>query len=380
MLPLWVVATILAGSVVVLLYQGIAILFAFEMPRLDPAPASAGTERRPKVSVIIAARNEELDLPATLDDLLVQDYPNLEILVVEDGSTDGTRAIIEARAPRVRCVHPPPLPHGWVGKNWACAAGAAAATGDWLLFLDADVRTHPTAVRAALEWAVKERAELASLATRIEMGGGWERVAMPFYVQMTLTYFRTPHVNRPGSRAAMANGQFWLSPRSAYERVGGHASVKGEILEDVAMARQYRAAGLPIRIAWAPELAQTRMYRSGREILAGLVRTVQGSPASTPLLGGFVVALGALFLLPLAVLPVGLATGSIALTGMGAILWVALFGKHVAFARAVGAPGGYGLLFPAAVAFYMVVVGAAFGRRLTGRPVEWKGRAYGPRR
>ncbi len=376
MLPLWAIVAVLIGSGAALLYQGLAILYAYQMPRLVPAVPAPAPVPLPRVSVIIAARNEELDLPATLDDLLAQDYPNLEILVVEDGSTDGTRAVIESRAPRVRLVPESSLPEGWVGKNWACATGARAATGDWLLFMDADVRTHPSAVRVALRWALAERADLTTLATRIEMASFWERLVMPFYVQMVLIGFRAPHVNRPRSRAAMANGQFWITTRAAYEQVGGHVAVRSAIVEDVALARRYRAVGLRLRVAWAPDLAQTRMYRDRHEMFEGLVRTTQGAEASAARLLGSGAAIAAFFLLPLLVLPLGLASGSLVLAAVGGFLWIALFGKHVAFDRAIGAPASYGLLFPVSAGYYVVVVATAFVHRVRGIPVQWKGRAY----
>ena len=376
MVPLWALAGILIGAGAALVYQGLAIVYAYQMPRLAPTDPTSADGSLPKISVIVAARNEELDLPATLDDLLAQDYPNLEILVVEDGSTDGTRGVIESRAPRVRLVPVPPLPEGWIGKNWACATGARAATGEWLLFLDADVRTHPSTVRVAYRWARAEAAALTTLATRIEMGSFWERLVMPFYVQMVLIGFRAPHVNRPGSRAAMANGQFWITSRAAYERVGGHEAVRAAVVEDVALARRYRAEGLTLRVAWAPELAQTRMYRDRHEMFEGLVRTTQGADASTARLLGSAVAIAGFFLLPLGVLPLGLWTGDPLLTGVGAFLWIAIFGKHVAFDRAVGAPPSYGLLVPASAGYYIAVVSTAFAHRVRGVPVRWKGRAY----
>ena len=376
MLPVWGIVTILIGSAAALGYQGLAIVFAYQMPRLEPDRAPAVPVELPTISVVIAARNEELDLPGTLDDLLAQDYPNLEILVVEDGSTDGTRAVIESRAPRVRLVAEGPLPDGWIGKNWACATGARAATGEWLLFLDADVRMHPSTVRVAFGWAQAERADLTTLGTRIEMVGFWERLVMPFYVQRVLTGFRTPRVNHDRSRAAMANGQFWLTRRSTYERIGGHAAVRSEVVEDVALARRYRAAGLRLRVAWAPDLARTRMYRDRHELFEGLVRTTRGAGTSSARLAADGVAIAGFFLLPLAVLPLGLLTGSLLLTGVGGFLWIALFGKHVGFDRAIGAPAIYGLLFPASAGFYVVVVAAAIGQRLRGAPIRWKGRGY----
>jgi len=377
MVPFWAELLLLAAGVVVLLYQGFALLLAAQMPRLDPAPPPPATaEPRPRISVVIAARNEELDLPNTLDDLLAQDYPNLEILVVEDSSTDRTRDVIDARAPRVHRVNPPPLPDGWVGKSWACWNGARAATGDWLLFLDADVRTHPAAVRTTYEWAVREHADLATIAPRVEMQSFWERLVLPFYVQVVLTYFRTPHVNRPGSKAAMANGQYWLTPRPVYDALGGHAAIRSIVLEDIAMARRYRAAGRSLRVAWAPELGQTRMYRNRNEMFEGLLKNVHGTEFSAARLTGSIAGLIGLFLLPLALLPLGLLTGTLALTLMGGILYFALFGKHVVFARVLGAPGAYGLLYPAAVVYYLVLLVTSLGRGLRRKPVAWKGRSY----
>jgi len=376
MLALWAVVLLAGAAVLVLLYQGVAILLAAEMPRLDPAPAEATAGARPRLSVILAARNEEEDLPGTLDALLAQDYPDLEVLVVEDSSTDRTKEVIDARAPRVRRVDPPPLPADWVGKNWACWTGAQAATGEWFLFLDADVRTHPAAVRTTLDWALRERADLATLAPRLELKGFWERVVLPFYVQMVLTYFRAPHVNRAGSRAAMANGQCWLIRRSEYDALGGHAAVRGAVLEDVAVARRARAAGRPLRIAWAPSLATTRMYRDRHEMFEGLLKNAHGTEFSSARQLGFLAGLIGFFWLPLGLLPLGVAVGSLPLAALGALLFVALFGKHVAFAHAVGTPSAYGLLYPVAVGFYVALVLASLERGWRGRTVRWKGREY----
>ncbi len=369
------VVVLLLASVLVLLYQGVAIVFAYEMPALDPL--GPGTPPSlPSLSVVIAARNEVDDLPATLDSLLAQDLSIDEIVVVDGGSTDGTREVVRARAPRVRLIEEPPLPEGWIGKSWACSVGARATHGDWILFLDADVHLHPAAVRTALSWAVRDSADLASLATRIEVGSTWERIVMPFYVQMVLTHLRAPRVNDDASSAAMANGQFTLVRRAAYEAVGGHEAVRTQLVEDVALAQRFRARGLRLRVAWAPELAQTRMYRSRSEISEGILKTVHGTRYSTAAQIGRLIGLVGLFWLPLGLLPLGIAVGSLPLIGMGAFLYAALFGKHVAFARSVGAPAAYGLLYPAAVAFFVVLLARSIRRGAGGRPVEWKGREY----
>jgi chlorobactene glucosyltransferase len=375
-LPAVVAWLLVVGAIAVLLYQGAALWLAREMPRLDPAPRAAVPPGSPKVSVVIAARDEESDLPATLDDVLAQDYPNLEVVVVDGGSRDGTGWVVDARAPRVRRLEEPPLPAGWVGKNWACATGAAATSGEWLLFLDADVRLDPSAVRTTLGWAQREGAAIASIAPCVEAVGLWERLVLPFYVQMVLTYFRAPHVNRARSRSAMANGQFWLVRRHDYEALGGHAAVRGAVLEDVAIARRARAAGSSLRIAWAPSLASTRMYRDRHEMFEGILKNVHGTEFSAARQFGFLAALVGLFWLPLGLLPLGLAVGSIPLAGLGAFLTFALFGKHAAFSHAVGTPASYGLLYPVAVGFYVAVVATSLGRGWRGRPVRWKGREY----
>jgi chlorobactene glucosyltransferase len=373
-LPTWSVVVLLLASVGVLLYQGLAILYAYQMPTLAPAPPSpAPTDR---VSVVIAARNEVDDLAGTLDTLLVQDYPNLEIVVVDGGSTDGTPALIDARAPRVRRIDETPLPDGWVGKNWACWTGAQATEGDWLLFVDADVRVHPAAVRTVVAWAKSEGADLATLSPRVEMRSFWERVILPFTIQMILTYFRAPRANRPDSRAAIANGQFLLIRRSTYMRLGGHEAVRSYVLEDIELARRARAIGAKLRIAHAADLAVTRMYREPAEMFEGLLKNIHGTDFSALRLVGFGWGLVGLFLLPLGLLPLGLWVGNLPLILMGALLWVALFGKHVGFARGLGAPAAYGLLYPVAVAYYVRLVSVSLARGLRRQPVRWKGRSY----
>lgn len=376
MFPLGLEVLLLLAAVLVLLFQGVALLLALQITRLRPTAAGTPVPSSGRVSVVIAARNEEADIGPTLDALLAQEYPDLEVVVVEGGSSDGTRAVVDARAPRVRRIDEPPLPSGWVGKNWACWTGAAATTGDWLLFLDADVRLAPAAIRTIVAWAEQEHADLASIGPRVAMVGFWERVVLPFYVQVVLTYFRTPRMHRPGSRAAMANGQCWLTRRTTYFERGGHQAVASHVLEDVAIARRYRAAGGTLRFAWTPELGETRMYTNRHDMFEGLLKNVHGLEFSAARMVGFLAGLIGLFLLPLALLPLGLAVGSLALTVMGAILYVALFGKHVAFNAGIGAPAAYGLLFPLAVAWYVVLVSTSLIRGLRHQPVAWKGREY----
>ncbi len=365
---------LVAYTVLVLLVQGLAIWLAYAMPHLRPGEPPEPAEG-PAVRVVIAARDEGESIGPCLDDLRAQRYRPIEIVVVDGGSKDDT--VTEAqRRPGVTVRSEPPLPAGWVGKNWACHVGAQGSTAPFLLFLDADVRCAPGAVGAAIGWAERDGADLVTLAPRIETVGFWERVVLPFYTQMVLTYFRAPRVNRPGSRAAMANGQFLLVRRSAYEALGGHAAIAPLVLEDVALARRFRAAGRPMRVGWAPETLTTRMYRDRHEMFEGLLKNVHDTEFRAARQLGFLGALLAFFLLPLAILPLGLLYASPVAVACGAVLYVALFGKHAAFARGVGGRARDGLLFPVAVGFYLVLIASSLARGLRGRPLTWKGREY----
>ncbi|MGC2289941.1 MAG: glycosyltransferase family 2 protein [Thermoplasmata archaeon] len=371
----WTVLLV-AYAILVFVAQGVPLYLAVQMPHPRGPRSAASPPTSPLVSVIIPARNEEEDLGACLEGLLSQTYPNLEILVVDGGSTDGTRTVAQARGPRVSLLEEPPLPEGWVGKSWACWNGAHRAGGEYLLFTDADVRPGPDAVWTAVEWAERDRADLVTFASRIEMVGVWEKIVLPFYIQMVLTYFRTPRVNRADSKTAMANGQFLLVRRTAYEGTGGHQAIHDRVLEDVALAQRFRSAGKVLRVAWTPELLTTRMYRTPDDMYEGILKTVSGVRFSAARQVLFAVALVTLYWLPLTLLPIGWLTGSLWVTVAGALLWVALFGKHVAFNRAARGSGAYGLLFPVAVGYYLVLVLVALGRGIRGRPVQWKGRSY----
>jgi chlorobactene glucosyltransferase len=374
-MDLWLTLLLLAAVVLVLLFQGAALLLARRMPSVGPEVADR-LRGAPRLSVIIAARNEETDLGGCLDDLLAQDFRPEEILVVDGGSTDRTREVALARGPRVRLIEEPPLPSGWVGKNWACRLGAQAASGEYLLFTDADMRYSPRAVSSALAWAQEENADLTSLTPRIEMVGFWERVVLPFTVQMILTYFRASSVNRDSSHAAMANGQFYIVRRTAYDAVGGHDRIRGVVLEDVQLAREFRAAGLRSRLGWAPELLSTRMYRDRREMFEGLLKNAHDTHFSAARQIGFIVGLVGLFWLPLCLLPAGILWHSALWSVLGGVLWIALFGKHAIFAHAIRGRAVDGLLFPVAVGFYVVLMATSLVNGLRRRPLAWKGRAY----
>jgi len=234
-----------------------------------PVPASG----RPSVSVIVPARNEETSLGACLESLVAQQGITFEIIVVDDGSTDRTRAIAES-FPEVRVIEPGPLPPGWTGKNNAVTAGAREARGEWLLFTDADTVHKPGSLACAPAEAKQHHADLLSYSPEQEVHGFWEKAVMPvIFAELARTY-RPSEVSDPRSPAAAANGQYVLITRSAYDAVGGHASVATSLLEDVALARVVKASGRKIFFRYGGDAVRTRMYRGFRQMREGWTKNL----------------------------------------------------------------------------------------------------------
>ncbi len=213
----------------------------------------------PEVSVIVPARNEEACLAGCLRSLVGQHGPAYEVIVVDDHSTDATRAIAE-RFP-VRVIAAEALPSGWSGKCNAAFAGARSAKGKWLLFTDADTKHAPASIACGLREAIASGAALLSYSPKQEVQGFWERVLMPvIFAELAATY-RPADVCNPALPAAAANGQYLLIRRDAYEAIGGHAAVAANILEDVALAKRAKQAGYRLQFGWS-DVVSTRMYRS----------------------------------------------------------------------------------------------------------------------
>lgn len=221
------------------------------------------------VRVCVPARDEALNIAACVGAVLA-DPRVTELVVVDDGSLDGTASLASAAAAgdaRCEVRLATSRPAGWLGKPWACAEAASSATTDWLLFIDADVALAPGAVGAAIARAEFESADFASLFGSWELVTFWERLCIPAFGWLIRSVVDLGAVNA-GSRA-FANGQFLLVRRSAYERLGGHGVVRGEILDDVRFAERARGAGLAGRLWWAPWAFRVRLYRGLGEIVAG---------------------------------------------------------------------------------------------------------------
>src|SRR5712671_7022765 len=186
----------------------------------------------PEVSIIVPARNEEVCLGDCLRSLIAQTGVGFEIIVVDDGSTDRTRAIAES-VRGVRIISPGPLPNGWTGKNNAVVAGAKEARGEWLLFTDADTVHLPGSLSRAVAEAKENQADFLSYSPEQIVRTFWEKAVMPVVFAELAAEYPPQKVRDQSSGIVAANGQYILVRRYAYDTVGGHADVAAEILEDV---------------------------------------------------------------------------------------------------------------------------------------------------
>lgn len=228
------------------------------------------------VSAIVPARNEELNIERAVRSIAAQ--PEIvEIIVVDDQSEDRTGEILQSLANEyraVRVIRMDDLPAGWLGKPHALAAGARQASGDWLLFTDADTVHRPGSVGELLAHAQKQGADMLSLSPGQKLERWWEKAVIPLVFTELAALYPFEDVSDPGSPAAAANGQYILIRRAAYESVGGHAAAPDAILEDVELARRVKSAGWRLIFLPGAEWVETRMYRSFPEMWAGWTKNL----------------------------------------------------------------------------------------------------------
>jgi len=225
----------------------------------------------PTISAIVPARNEEVNIAECIRSIALQ-AEVFEIIVVNDQSIDRTAEIVRIlmpEIPQLRLLETTELPLGWVGKNNAVWLGAQEAKGKWLLFTDADAILAPGATAKAFQLAQKNSAALVSFSPEQTLKAWYEKALIPFVYCRLARRFSYTDVNDPKKPAAAANGQFLLIQRSTYDAVGGHASVAGEVLEDVALARRVKKDSWGIWFGSGAGCVSVRMYRSFRSMWAG---------------------------------------------------------------------------------------------------------------
>jgi GT2 family glycosyltransferase len=236
------------------------------------------------VSAIVPARNEEGNITRAVESLDLQSEL-AEIIVINDQSTDRTGPILENlanRIPRLRILETDDLPPGWVGKNYALSLGAGEAGTEWFLFTDADAVHFPGSTAKALEIAAETGAALVSFSPEQQTDTWWERALVPFIFTQLAAKFRYREINDPLSPAAAANGQYLMIRRDAYDAVGGHSALAGEVLEDIELARRAKSAGFRIYFAPGAGIVRVRMYRTFRAMWQGWVKNLYPLMAGSP--------------------------------------------------------------------------------------------------
>ena len=332
-----------------------------------------------RVSAIVPARNEEAAIAGCVESLAGQ-KEIAELLVVDDQSSDSTAEIVRYLSieyPKVRLLEANELPAGWVGKNNAVWIGAREARGEWLLFTDADAVHAPDSAAKALSIALENGAALVSFSPEQVMQTWYEKAVIPYVFARLNGRFRFADVNDPKNSVAAANGQFILIRRDAYKVVGGHASIAGEVLEDVALAARVKAAGYPIWFGSGKGIVRVRMYRSFAAMWEGWKKNLY------PLMGGNLNIVNVEVARALVPIPL--------LFVVAGSLWKASFLVLAASVMASGLLGtlavyfgtlkrnGYPVrllpyMFPGRVLF-AAVLWASYRSHRSGR-LEWKGRAY----
>jgi chlorobactene glucosyltransferase len=340
------------------------------------------------VSVIIPARNESQGIETVIRSVLDSTYPDLELIVVDDRSTDDTAERVLRLAQgdsRLRLVAGLDLPPGWYGKPWACRQGYQAATGEVLVFTDADTRHQPALVAHAVGALQQESADLVTIAPRQRCVSFWERVIMPQIWVLLGLRFHPETVNRARrERDVIANGQFVCVRRASYEAVGTHAAVRGEVAEDLALAQAFWRSGQKLHFAFAESLMETRMYTGLAQLIEGWTKNLylggRRSFPDSPMLRALspVVLSVAMLCWLVPVIRLALAGTGLLTDPPGPFVWQAVWAS-LAFWTLISAgmqiPPWYGLLYPlgAAMSLYIILRSTARGRAR----VEWRGRSYG---
>ena len=379
LLPLLLAAPWVVGPIVTLVRARFSRSLDDEMaaPPSDP----------PLVSLVIPARNEERNIRRCAESALASSYPRLEVIVVDDHSTDETGAIASALArddARLRVITPDALPAGWFGKQWACSAGAAAARGELLGFMDADTWQSPDLVTRVVNAMRTRGSDLLSVAGIQELGSFWERLIQPQIFAIMLQRFGgTELVNRSRTVSQkIANGQCIWVRRDTYEALDGHAAVKHEVAEDLALAQLWFRAGRTVTLVLGLSQLSTRMYTSLRELIDGWGKNIYAGGRKAMPLGAVGRAIFPLLLVTPGLLgvapPIVLALGLLGVVGSGATTWAAIAtAANVVWWLLVYAwlrlSPVYALLHPLGAAMVLYI---ALGAIVRGRRVRWKERDY----
>lgn len=253
----------------------IAVMNVLFLPRLD---SYAESSSKPLLSVLIPARNEEANIEKIVRSMMAQDYPNFELLVLNDNSTDRTSAILAQLArqfPRLKVLHGAPLPEGWMGKHWACHQLTQAAQGEYLLLTDADTEHTPTTLSDSMNAALAEHADLLTAFPHQQLPTLGEKLIVPAIYFGMIAFMPAVIANHSHIAAfSSSHGQFMLFRRTALERIGGYEGVRMDVLDDVMLGRKLVNMGMEWRMMDATRHVESRMYHGFWEAVDGFTKNL----------------------------------------------------------------------------------------------------------
>jgi len=347
--------------------------------RTSPKAESSGP-----VSVLVPARNEEHVLDGFIRNVLASRDVELELVVLDDASTDTTAQIISQwndRDPRVRLVRGKKLPQGWCGKQHACYQLAEQARFDTFLFLDADVTVQPDAIARSVAFLNQSQVDLGSGFPHQETPttAGWLLLPLIHFVLLGYLPLSRSRLSNDPSLAAGC-GQLFVTTRSAYDKAGGHAAIKSSLHDGIMLPRAFRKAGLQTDIFDASTIASCRMYETNRDVLQGITKNATegiGAPKTivpfTLLLGGGEIAPALL----VAYIFIGTSHSWIVITAIFSGLILSYFPRLITLNRFRQSAGSV-FFHPLAVGVFLAVQWFALGRSLLGIKTSWKGRSLKP--
>ncbi len=348
---------------------------AFRLPWLkDSAPAADFD--CPSISLIFAARDEEEKLPLALATLLAIDYPRLEIVAVDDRSTDATVQILDQAAavnPHLRVVHVTELPPGWLGKPHALQKAYEASSGEWLLFTDADVKFSADALRRAIAMARAQKLDHLTLFCDVEMHTFWEKVLITFFGMCFHLATDPDNVGKPGSRSYVGIGAFQLLKRFAYEACGTHRRLAMEVVDDMKLGKLIKLAGFRSGTGVAQDAVSVRWHSGAANLIRGVEKNFfAGAQFSEGLVALHTISLLLFNVAPLA----GLLFGHGWVRILAAIAIVIPLGFHIGVDTVMRVSPLYSLTYPlGAILFTYMLLRSTF-ITIRQRGIYWRGTFY----
>jgi chlorobactene glucosyltransferase len=355
-------------------------------------PATPPAANAPLISICVPARNEEYNIRNCVESVLRQNYPNIEVIVLDDRSTDATLtqlAEIASHDSRLLPINGKDLPDGWAGKPHALFQASASAHGEWLCFVDADTFLAPQAISSCYAKAIETHADMFTTMNEQILGTFWEKVVMPLVMTALSVGFSPRKVNDPNTRNAIANGQFILIRRVVYDAIGGHEKVKDQIVEDKSISEQVKWNGHRLIVADGTKVVCTRMYTSLPAMWEGWTKNIYLGLRDHPsmlILGAFGATLSLIAALFLPIWPLlGInwylnngAWLSIAVIIQSFIVWASVIYARAKVAHKMNISKWYALTTPLGAGVFATMMLTSAWKVISGQGVTWRGRKYHP--